>query len=127
MLANHVQSIHGDLSEDSRNNQTSNGLDNRRTDESPSLEKPFQCPDCNKCFAEYTNLSKHIDHYHGFKRACNIVGCDKVSSSVLEFVQHYAHHADPTFEVPEEHKSKTKALLPCPTCSRSIQVSYLLP
>merc|ERR1719266_2082837 len=91
--------------------------DPTRTGEISTLEKPFQCEHCDKCFADYHNFSNHVEHYHGFNRKCNFPGCDVGSKSIQEFVQHYVRHTNPSFTLPTEFKEKEKVALVCPNCN----------
>ena len=71
--------------------------DPTRTGEMSSLEKPFQCEHCDKCFSDYHNFSNHVEHYHGFNRKCNFPNCDVGSKSIQEFVQHHVRHTGKSF------------------------------
>ena len=46
-----------------------------KTGEVATMDKPFQCEHCDKCFSEYLTLSAHTDHYHGFSRRLNAWTC----------------------------------------------------
>ncbi len=92
-----------------------------RTGEVATMEKPFQCEHCDRCFSEYLTLSAHTDHYHGFTRRCNIEGCEAKVNSIQAFVAHYVSHAKSDFLVPSEFKDKMKTVLPCPMCNINIQ------
>ncbi len=128
MLSNHVQYLHNDderarpveeevTAKTEEETASSPGQKKRRTalnvvsrtGGTPTLDKPFQCPQCDKCFSEYVTLSGHIEHYHGFKRQCNIDGCDRVLGSIQAFAEHYARHANAAFELPTDFEVK-KAL-----------------
>ncbi len=89
----------------------------RRTGEAPSLNKPFQCEHCDKCFTHYSNYTSHIDHYHGFKRPCNVENCKEELTSITDFVQHYVRHVDATVTVPSDFKGKQSIELECPLCT----------
>ncbi|TRY75863.1 hypothetical protein TCAL_09366 [Tigriopus californicus] len=126
MLSNHIQSVHCQAlipSSSALGKASQGGILNSgyKTNEMATLEKPFQCEYCNKCFQEYVSLSMHVDHYHGFHRVCNIEQCNEVFKSIQEFVQHYASHAAPNIEIPTGFKEKTKIVLPCPLCNINIQ------
>ena len=130
-LANHIQSVHVDATNIEEvtvdngivalnSNQTGTENDPTRTGEIATLEKPFQCEHCDKCFSDYHNFSNHVEHYHGFERKCNVSGCDVTCKSIQEFVQHYVRHTEPNFVLPTEFKEKTQIALPCPCCNASM-------
>ena len=124
MLANHIQVLHKvDAEEKKPAQDTVQGAANPgyRTGEVATVDKPFQCEHCDKCFTEYLTLSTHVDHYHGFQRRCNIEGCEAVITSIQDYVQHYVNHADPDFKMPEDFKEKVKLNLPCPMCNITVQ------
>lgn len=98
----------------------SNNLPDISTGDVPSLDKPFQCDKCEKCFRTYLNFSNHVDHYHGFSRACNVDGCAVIGRSLQDFVEHYVKHGNSNFMLPENFQQKQKLLLACPLCSINI-------
>ena len=130
MLTNHVQVAHVDPPKDyGESIETKSGdqislvkgdEDATRTGEVSSLEKPFQCEICDKCFAHYMNYSNHVEHYHGFNRKCNLQNCDTNTKSIQEFVQHYVRHINPEFLCPTDFNEKKSIGLPCPHCSSTI-------
>ena len=67
----------------------SGNLSDISTGDVPSLDRPFQCAQCDKCFRTYLNFSNHVDHYHGFSRECNVEGCGVVARSLQDFVEQY--------------------------------------
>ena len=87
----------------------------------PTLEKPFQCGECRKCFMSYVNLSTHVDHYHGFKRECNFQGCRYVADSSADFCEHYIRHMDPDFVMPSQFEARKRTLFTCPMCPVQIK------
>lgn len=124
MLANHIQVLHKADKEEKKSAQDASqgALDaGHRTGEVATVDKPFQCEHCDKCFTEYLTLSTHVDHYHGFQRRCNVEGCEAAINSIQEYVQHYVSHADPNFKMPEDFKEKIKLNLPCPICNITVQ------
>ena len=54
-----------------------------KTGEVATMDKPFQCEHCDKCFSEYLTLSAHNDHYHGFSRRFALTFPDAGRRSIL--------------------------------------------
>ena len=90
----------------------------KRTREVPSLQKPFQCEACDKCFSDYNNMMSHVEHYHGWSRQCNVGTCQKRLSSIAEFVTHHVKHYDSTFTIPKNNSARNNCICICPVCKK---------
>ena len=90
----------------------------KRTREVPSLQKPFQCEACDKCFSDYNNMMSHVEHYHGWSRQCNVGTCQKRLSSIAEFVTHHVQHYDSTFSIPKNNSARNNCICICPVCKK---------
>ena len=90
-----------------------------KTGEKPSVEKPFQCETCEKCFSNYSNLMSHVEHYHGWSRQCNVTGCEVTCSSIAEFVTHHVRHRDPGFFIPDTNHERNSVYCRCPVCPKT--------
>ena len=93
----------------------------QRTGEEPSLEKPFQCESCDKCFSNYSNMMSHVEHYHGWSRQCNVQDCGVKLNSIASFVTHHVRHCQPDFVIPESNNERNTVLCRCPVCGKSSQ------
>jgi len=93
----------------------------QRTGEVPSLDKPFQCETCDKCFSNYSNMMSHIEHYHGWTRQCNVEGCGAQLTSIASFVTHHVRHSQPDFVIPESNNERNTVMCKCPICGKSSQ------
>ena len=89
-----------------------------KTGENPSLEKPFQCETCEKCFANYSNMMSHVEHHHGWSRQCNFGNCTSQLSSIAEFVTHHVRHVDANFEIPDTNHERNTISCLCPVCGK---------
>ena len=84
----------------------------------PSLQRPFQCEACEKCFSDYNNMMSHVEHYHGWSRQCNVGTCQKRLSSIAEFVTHHVQHYDSTFSIPKNNSARNNCICICPVCKK---------
>jgi hypothetical protein len=132
MLTNHIQTAHveqlievvdedqvakGTESKEAEVVRDSSATELTRTGEVATLDTPFQCTECDKCFSHYPNFSNHMDHYHGYNRKCNVEGCLIICKSIQAYVQHSVQHGDPSFTMPPDFQAKTSVNLPCPLCN----------
>ena len=103
------------------NNEEMRDLSCQRTGEEPSLDKPFQCESCDKCFSNYSNMMSHVEHYHGWSRQCNVEGCAEKLTSIANFVTHHVRHGHPDFLIPESNNERNSVQCKCPVCGKSSQ------
>jgi len=90
-----------------------------KTGEKPTLEKPFQCETCEKCFSNYSNMMSHVEHYHGWTRQCNVDNCSDNLTSINDFVTHHIQHFDPDFLIPDSNAERNSVLCTCPICKKT--------
>ena len=137
LLISHLQQSHNnnqhtlDLSEVdfvpeeslANNNEDMRDLSCQRTGEEPSLDKPFQCESCDKCFSNYSNMMSHVEHYHGWSRQCNVEGCPEKLTSIATFVTHHVRHSpgQQDFLIPESNSERNSVQCQCPVCGKSSQ------
>ena len=127
LLVSHIQRDHGSVEEksyekrDESNKAKSTISDavDKRTGEVPSLQRPFQCEACDKCFSNYSNMMSHVEHYHGWSRQCNVGTCQKRLSSIAEFVTHHVQHHNTNFSIPENNAARNNLAITCPVCKKS--------
>ena len=128
LLVCHIQYYHS-KEEDEVNkycleNEESNSSEDvtersEKTGEKPTLEKPFQCESCEKCFGNYSNMMSHVEHYHGWSRQCNVPGCVSKLSSIAEFVTHHVRHVDHNFMIPDTNNERNTVVCTCPVCKKT--------
>ena len=126
LLMCHIQYHHGNMEEiDDENGRrietklsVSDSI-NEKTGEVPSLEKPFQCEACDKCFSNYSNMMSHVEHYHGWSRQCNVDTCQMRLSSIADFVSHHVQHSDANFIIPETNTERNSVPCKCPVCKKT--------
>ena len=94
----------------------SDAIDRRQ--ELPSLQRPFQCEACNKCFSNYSFMMSHVEHHHGWSRQCNVGTCQKRLSSITAFVTHHVRHQDNNFSIPKNNSARNKITCICPVCKK---------
>merc|ERR1712059_11658 len=92
--------------------------ENNLETEITSLEKPFQCDTCSKCFSNYSNMMSHVEHYHGWTRQCNVEGCTDNLTSINDYVTHHVQHFDPNFSIPESNLERNSVRCVCPMCRK---------
>jgi len=127
-LVCHIQYYHSKEADEAskyclENEDSNNSEDvadtSEKTGEKPTLEKPFQCESCDKCFGNYSNMMSHVEHYHGWSRQCNVPGCFAKLSSIAEFVTHHVRHADTDFIIPDTNNERNTVVCTCPICKKT--------
>ncbi|XP_075188292.1 uncharacterized protein LOC142262558 isoform X2 [Anomaloglossus baeobatrachus] len=100
-----------DLSQNCKQNKSYRSDMEHETD--PTREKPFSCPECEKCFARKSNLIYH-QKYHTGEKPFSCSECEKSFVQKSELVRHQKNH---TGEKP----------FSCSECGKCfIQKSYLV-
>ena len=94
--------------------------------EVPSLEKPFQCKECNKTFARAHDLWGHHASYRGPAFKCNFQSCDEVFLRLPDFAVHYSAHGGQRLIVPESAAEKKILHITCPVCQTVVPGLYKL-
>lgn len=94
--------------------------------EVPSLERPFQCKECNKTFARAHDLWGHHASYRGPAFKCNFGTCEEVFLRLPDFAVHYAAHGGQRLQVPEAAAEKKVLHITCPICQTVVPGLYKL-
>lgn len=95
-------------------------------DEVPTLEKPFQCKECNKTFERAHDLWGHHASFRGPAFKCNFQSCEEVFLRLPDFAVHYSAHAGVELEIPESSADKKTLHITCPVCSTVVPGLYKL-
>ena len=94
--------------------------------EVPSLEKPFQCKECNKTFARAHDLWGHHASYRGPAFKCNFQSCEEVFLRLPDFAVHYSAHGGQRLIVPDSAAEKKTLHITCPVCQTIVPGLYKL-
>eukprot|EP00088_Acartia_fossae_P032909 TRINITY_DN3367_c0_g1_i9.p1 TRINITY_DN3367_c0_g1~~TRINITY_DN3367_c0_g1_i9.p1 ORF type:complete len:1030 (-),score=197.59 TRINITY_DN3367_c0_g1_i9:78-3167(-) len=94
--------------------------------EVPSLEKPFQCTECNKCFQSAMELWGHQNSFGTQMFDCNFANCKEEFEKLADFAVHYASHGGKVVRVPGDAAGKRTVAIPCPICNTIITGLYKL-
>ena len=94
--------------------------------EVPSLEKPFQCKECNKTFARAHDLWGHHASYRGPAFKCNFQNCEEVFLRLPDFAVHYSAHGGQRLAIPESAAEKKTLHITCPVCQTVVPGLYKL-
>ena len=94
--------------------------------EVPSLEKPFQCKECNKTFARAHDLWGHHASYRGPAFKCNFQSCEEVFLRLPDFAVHYSAHGGQRLIVPDSAAEKKTLHITCPVCQTVVPGLYKL-
>lgn len=95
-------------------------------DEVPTLEKPFQCKECNKTFERAHDLWGHHASFRGPAFKCNFQSCEEVFLRLPDFAVHYSGHAGIDLVIPESSAEKKALHITCPVCSTVVPGLYKL-
>jgi len=95
-------------------------------DEVPTLEKPFQCKECNKTFERAHDLWGHHASFRGPAFKCNFQSCEEVFLRLPDFAVHYSAHAGIELQIPESSADKKTLHITCPVCSTIVPGLYKL-
>jgi KRAB domain-containing zinc finger protein len=95
-------------------------------DEVPTLEKPFQCKECQKTFARAHDLWGHHMSYRGPAFKCNYQSCEEVFLRLPDFAVHYAAHGGQRLVVPDLPAEKKTLHITCPVCQTVVPGLYKL-
>jgi len=95
-------------------------------DDVPTLEKPFQCKECNKTFERAHDLWGHHASFRGPAFKCNFQSCEEVFLRLPDFAVHYSAHAGIDLQIPESSADKKTLHITCPVCSTVVPGLYKL-
>jgi len=94
--------------------------------DTPTLDQPFQCSECNKCFSRAQELWGHQSSFSGPSFTCNYQNCKESFTKLGQFAQHYVGHAGHQLEIPESSQGKKELKITCPVCGIVISGLYKL-
>ena len=95
-------------------------------DEVPSLDKPFQCKECNKTFERAHDLWGHHASFRGPAFKCNYHDCQEVFLRLPDFAVHYSAHGGVELVIPESSAEKKTVHITCPICQTVVPGLYKL-
>ena len=95
-------------------------------EEVPTLDKPFQCKECNKTFERAHDLWGHHASFRGPAFKCNFGSCEEVFLRLPDFAVHYSAHAGVELIIPESSAEKKSLHITCPVCSTVVPGLYKL-
>ena len=95
-------------------------------DEVPSLDKPFQCKECNKTFERAHDLWGHHASFRGPAFKCNYQDCQEVFLRLPDFAVHYSAHGGVELVIPESSAEKKTVHITCPVCQTVVPGLYKL-
>ena len=95
-------------------------------DEVPSLDKPFQCKECNKTFERAHDLWGHHASFRGPAFKCNYQDCQEVFLRLPDFAVHYSAHGGVDLVIPESSAEKKTVHITCPVCHTVVPGLYKL-
>ena len=94
--------------------------------EIPTLDKPFQCKECNKTFERAHDLWGHHASFRGPAFKCNYQNCEEVFLRLPDFAVHYSAHGGRALVIPESSHEKKTLHITCPVCSTVVPGLYKL-
>ena len=95
-------------------------------DEVPTLDKPFQCKECNKTFERAHDLWGHHASFRGPAFKCNYKSCEEVFLRLPDFAVHYSAHGGVDLVIPESSSEKKSLHITCPVCHTVVPGLYKL-
>jgi len=91
-----------------------------------TLDKPFQCNECNKCFKSAQELWGHQISFGTQRFDCNFGDCKEEFEKLSDFAVHYASHTGKIITIPQDKEGKQALAIPCPVCNTTITGLYKL-
>ena len=85
-------------------------------DEVPTLDKPFQCKECNKTFERAHDLWGHHASFRGPAFKCNYKDCQDTFLRLSDFAVHYSRHGGLDLVIPTDPGAKKVLNITCPIC-----------